>query len=111
MSYLQMNKSELEAAYTREKARYDALCAKGLDLNLTRGKPESCQLDLSNAMLHTLDDGNFICDGMDVRNYGCLDGLPSCKKLFAELLGISADEIIIGGNASLTLMYDLFAKA
>lgn len=111
MRYLQMNKSELEAAYAAEKARYDALCAKGLHLDLTRGKPESCQLDLSNPMLHTLDDGNFICDGIDVRNYGCLDGLPSCKRLFSELLDVPQEQIIIGGNASLTLMYDLFAKA
>lgn len=111
MNYLQMQRAELETAYKAEKAHYDALCDLKLDLNMARGKPNSAQLDLSNDMLHTLDDGNFICDGMDVRNYGCLDGLPSCKKLFAELLDVSPEEVIIGGNASLNLMYDLFAKA
>jgi len=111
MNYLQMQRAELEAAYKIEKRRYDALCAKNLDLNMARGKPNSAQLDLSNDMLHTLDDGNFICDGMDVRNYGCLEGLPACRKLFAELLDVSPEEVIIGGNASLNLMYDLFAKA
>jgi len=111
MKYQQMQREELQAAYATEKAHYDALCAKNLDLNMARGKPNSAQLDLSNDMLRTLDDGNFISDGMDVRNYGCLDGLPSCKKLFAELLDVSPDEVFIGGNASLNLMYDLFAKA
>ena len=111
MEYLRMQKAELEAEYRKEKARYDALCALGLSLNLARGKPETRQLDLSNAMLHTLDDGNFICDGMDVRNYGCLDGLPSCKALFAELLDVQPEQVLIGGNASLNLMYDLIAKA
>ena len=62
-------------------------------------------------MLHTLDDENFVCDGFDVRNYGGLDGLPSCKALFADILGVRPENVVIGGNASLNLMYDLIAKA
>lgn len=111
MQYRQMTHEQLAQEYARTKAAYDGLCALGLSLNLARGKPAAEQLDLSNAMLHTLDDGDYICDGMDVRNYGCLDGLPSCKKLFAELLGVQPQELVVGGNASLNLMYDLIAKA
>ena len=55
--------------------------------------------------------GDYVMDKVDVRNYGCLEGLPSCRKLFAEILGCQAEEVMIGGNASLNLMYDLIAKA
>ena len=111
MQYKKMTTEQLRAEYAQVKADYEALKGLNLKLNLARGKPEAGQVALSDAMLHTLDDGNFICDGMDVRNYGELAGLPSCRKLFAELLGCSPDEVMIGGNASLNLMYDLIAKA
>ena len=111
MQYSQMNHSQLEEEYARTKAAYEAFCTLGLSLNLARGKPSAEQLDLSNAMLHTLDDENFVCDGVDVRNYGGLDGLPSCKALFADILGVRPENVVIGGNASLNLMYDLIAKA
>lgn len=111
MHYRQMTPEQLEAEYARVKAAYDGLAAKGLSLNLARGKPAAEQLDLSNELFHTLDDGDFVCDGVDVRNYGCLDGLPACKRLFAEILGVEEREVLVGGNASLNLMYDLIAKA
>lgn len=111
MQYRQMMPEQLEAEYARVKAAYDGLAAKGLSLNLARGKPAAEQLDLSNELFHTLDDGDFVCDGVDVRNYGCLDGLPACKRLFAEILGVEEREVLVGGNASLNLMYDLIAKA
>lgn len=111
MQYRQMTPEQLEAEYARVKPAYDGLAAKGLSLNLARGKPAAEQLDLSNELFHTLDDGDFVCDGVDVRNYGCLDGLPACKRLFAEILGVEEREVLVGGNASLNLMYDLIAKA
>ena len=111
MQYSQMNHGQLEEEYARTKSAYEAYCTLGLSLNLARGKPSAEQLDLSNAMLRTLDDGDFICNGIDVRNYGGLDGLPSCKVLFAEILGVRPENVVIGGNASLNLMYDLIAKA
>ena len=111
MQYRQMTRDQLEQEYARVRAAYDALAAKGLSLNLARGKPAADQLDLSNGLLHTLDDGDFTCDGTDVRNYGCVDGLPACKRLFADILGVKEQEVLAGGNASLNLMYDLIAKA
>ena len=111
MQYRQMTRDQLEQEYARVRAAYNALAAKGLSLNLARGKPAADQLDLSNGLLHTLDDGDFTCDGTDVRNYGCVDGLPTCKRLFADILGVKEQEVLAGGNASLNLMYDLIAKA
>jgi aspartate/methionine/tyrosine aminotransferase len=85
--------------------KYAAFQAAGLNLDLTRGKPSADQLSLSNALDGILG-GNFKDeDGTDVRNYGGLDGIASAKALFAPVMGVSTDEIIIGGSSSLTLMY------
>lgn len=93
---------EWEATLAKE---YEAFKAAGLNLDLTRGKPSADQLSLSNALDGILA-GNFKDeDGTDVRNYGGLDGIASAKALFAPVLGVSTDEIIIGGSSSLTLMY------
>lgn len=93
---------EWEATLAKE---YEAFKAAGLNLDLTRGKPSADQLSLSNALDGILA-GNFKDeDGTDVRNYGGLDGIASAKALFAPVLGVGIDEIIIGGSSSLTLMY------
>lgn len=111
MRYAQLSKAALETELSRARAEYEALRGLKLSLNLTRGKPETAQLALSDGMLHTLDDGNFISDGVDARNYGELAGLPACRKLFADILFCKPEEVLCGGNASLNLMYDLLAKA
>ena len=111
MRYSDLDKVALQAELARVKQDYEALRGYKLNLNLTRGKPETAQTALSDAMLHTLDDGNFDSDGIDVRNYGELAGLPACRKLFAEILFCKPEEVILGNNASLNLMYDLLAKA
>ena len=93
------------------QARYDAFCALGLHLDMSRGKPEPRQLDLSLPMLRMTDAG-FACeDGVDARNYGELKGLASARALFAELLGCKDSQVFVGGNASLQLMYDTVSKA
>ena len=111
MRYSDLDKAALMAEKTRVQQDYEALRGYKLNLNLTRGKPETAQTALSDAMLHTLDDGNFVSDGVDARNYGELAGLPACRKLFAEILFCKPEEVILGNNASLNLMYDLLAKA
>ncbi len=99
---------EWEAALTKE---YDAIKAAGLTLDLTRGKPSADQLALSDAMDGILA-GNFKDeDGTDTRNYGGLDGLKSAKTLFAQMMEVGTDEIMIAGNSSLTLMYQAQAFA
>ena len=112
MRYDSLPKKELQARLEAELAAFEACKAKGLKLDMSRGKPGREQLDLSLPMMTILETpGDCVADGMDVRNYGVLDGLPSCKRLFAEILGVREEQVFVGGNASLQLMYDTIAKA
>ena len=112
MRYDSLPKKELQARLEAELAAFEACKAKGLKLDMSRGKPGREQLDLSLPMMNNLSTPeDCAADGMDVRNYGVLDGLPSCKRLFAELLGVREEQVFVGGNASLQLMYDTIAKA
>ncbi|MBQ1270395.1 MAG: aminotransferase class I/II-fold pyridoxal phosphate-dependent enzyme [Clostridia bacterium] len=107
MDILTANREELLALQTELKAQYDDCCAKNLKLNMARGKPGADQLDLSRDLLTVISTNeDTIFEGTDLRNYGGLDGIPACKALFAELLGTKPENILIGGNASLTMMYD-----
>jgi DNA-binding transcriptional MocR family regulator len=90
--------------------RYDTIRSRKLSLDITRGKPSPEQLDLSSALLESVDD-YLSAGGTDCRNYGGLDGLPEARQLFAEYMGVAPDEIVIGGNSSLNLMYDTFLRA
>ncbi len=93
------------------RERYREYCDMGLALDMTRGKPSAEQLDLSNGMLGLLGPADFrSADGSDCRNYGGLDGLPEARRLFAEYLEVQQHEVLIGGNASLTLMHDIVAR-
>ncbi len=110
-SYLEMSAAELQAELTSVKKEYEEIKAQGLNIDMSRGKPGADQLDISDGMLTVLDDGNFKCEnGLDVRNYGILDGIPECKKLFADLLEVKPENVIVGGNSSLSLMYDYVAQ-
>ena len=112
MRYETLTREELAARYEEAQQAFAALKAKGLKLDMSRGKPGSDQLDLSMEMLTNLvTPADCMDGGADVRNYGMLDGLPSCKRLFAEILGVKEENVFVGGNASLNLMYDTIAKA
>ena len=89
--------------------QYQAFKAMQLSLDITRGKPSPNQLDLANSLL-SLPGDQYIQDGTDTRNYGGLDGLPPMKALFAEILEVPADNVIVGGNSSLNMMYDTLAR-
>lgn len=92
--------------------RYEAARALKLDLDMTRGKPSPQQLDLSNTLLTNLGEGDFRSPGgVDCRNYGGLEGLPELRAIWAPYLGVSPDELLIGDNASLSLMHDVIAQA
>jgi aspartate/methionine/tyrosine aminotransferase len=102
----------LQASAPELERRFAGYKDKKLSLDMTRGKPCSEQLDLSNALLTILGAGDFrAADGTDCRNYGGLDGLPEAKALCAEFLGVAPDEVLIGDNSSLTLMHDTVARA
>ena len=103
-----MSRDELQARHELQLREYSDLQAKKLALDLTRGKPSSEQLDLSNALLALPGDGQFRDDeGTDTRNYGGQNGLPGLRALFGELLGIPVANLIAGNNASLEFMHDV----
>ncbi len=110
--YAQYTKQERAAELAALQEKLQEYAALHLNLNMARGKPSKAQLDMTSGLLTVLSDPADCMDGnIDARNYGELAGLPSAKKLFAEILGTKPEEIFVGGNASLNLMYDLIAKA
>ena len=100
---------ELQAYLEEQREAYAALCERGLTLDLTRGKPSSAQLDLSDRLL-SLPDGITDADGVDVRNYGGLTGLRELREMFAELLWVDPDQLVAGGSSSLTMMHDVLVQ-
>ena len=110
--YADYTRSERCAEYAALQEQYEAWKTKQLSLNMARGKPSRAQLDMVSGILTVLQSPEDCFDGaLDVRNYGELTGIPSAKRLFAELLGVMPSQILVGGSASLNLMYDLIAKA
>ncbi len=101
----QLTAAALSTELESLEAQYADLAQRKLALDLTRGKPGTEQVSLSNALDGILDGQYLAENGTDVRNYGGLDGLPEAKRLFAPVLGVPETELIVGGNSSLTLMY------
>ena len=100
-----LSADDLAALLEQQRAAYEELKSRGLKLDLTRGKPSSQQLDLSDALLH-LPTSTKDAAGVDVRNYGGLEGLRELREMFAELLWVEPDQVVAGGNSSLTIMRD-----
>ena len=112
MGYMDLSAAAWQQEYDKVSAEYESWKAKGLKLNMARGKPGKKQLELSNSLLTVLSDpADCIVSGVDARNYGELKGLASARALFAELLGCKVSQVFVGGNASLQLMYDTVSKA
>ena len=104
---------ELTARLAELRARYEEYKSRDLRLDMSRGKPGGEQLDLTLGMFESLTatDMYLTATGFDTRNYGLLDGIPEAKILFAELLDVSPDNIVVGGNSSLNMMFDYIATA
>ena len=112
IAYQDLTPAQAHEEYAAVKAQFDALQAKHLKLNMARGKPGKEQLDLVSDILSILKTPeDCISDGVDARNYGELAGLKEAREFWADVLGCKPEECFIGGNASLTLMYDLVSKA
>jgi len=112
MNYTEMTVAQASAEYAQVKARYEELSALGLKLNMARGRPDAAQIALVADILDVMtSETPYMVDGMDVRTYGESNGISPARELFAELLGCRPEECFIGGNASLTLMYDTISKA
>ena len=107
-----MSAQQRREEHDRVLAEYESWKAKSLTLNMARGKPGKTQLDMVSDLLTVLSrPEECMEDGIDCRNYGELAGLPSAKRLFADILGCKPEQVFVGGNASLQLMYDTISKA
>lgn len=110
--YAKLSPAALQAEYDAVSKAFEAVKQKNLKLDMSRGKPGKAQLDLVSDILTVLTKPEDCMDGaIDVRNYGELMGIPSCRKLFAEILGVQTEEVFAAGNSSLNLMYDVISKA
>ena len=111
-NYLSMTKEELSAELVELKAQFAFEKSRGYQLDMSRGKPDGTQLNLSMGMLEQNPyDLIYTRKGTDVRNYGELAGVDEAKEMFAEILGLKPENVIMGGQSSLCLMYDCFIKA
>ncbi len=112
-SYKEMSKEELTSLQNELQKAYEEAKKKGLALDMSRGKPAPAQLDLVMPMMNALDAESVLKTeaGVDCRNYGVLDGIPEAKDLIAGMIGVSADQVIVCGNASLTIMYDTISRS
>lgn len=112
-AYSELSREELEALKAELLAAYEEKKGLGLKLDMSRGKPSPAQLDITRGLMDvvTSDSSMMSEGGVDCRNYGCLDGIPEVKKLMAEMMGTTPEHVFIGGNASLTLMFDTVSRA
>ncbi|MBR6531760.1 MAG: aminotransferase class I/II-fold pyridoxal phosphate-dependent enzyme, partial [Clostridia bacterium] len=110
--YKNLSKEELFSLRTELERKYEEFKSLGLKLDMSRGKPNKAQLDLSSELLDVFNSTSDVksVDGTDTRNYGILTGIPEAKELFGELMDVPAQNTIIFGTASLTIMYDYIAQ-
>ena len=111
--YREMTGEELQKEYAALEAKFQEIKAKGLKLDMSRGKPAKAQLDLSNGMFDVIDStSDMICEaGVDCRNYGVMDGIPEARQLLADMSEVDEKNILIYGNSSLNVMFDTVARA
>ncbi len=113
MKYCELSREALCLEYASLKAEYENVKASGLSLDISRGKPCTDQLNLSDGILTVLESADDCKTeaGFDCRNYGLFEGVPEAQKLFSELLTIPSENILLGGASSLNFMYDTIARA
>ncbi len=111
--YSNLQKQELEKEFEQIRKEYEEVCSLNLSLDMSRGKPGFDNMDLSEKMFDLVgnDTGFKNTSGIDCRNYGGLDGLTEMKALFAEMLELEPEQIIVGGNSSLNMMFDTIIQA
>ena len=112
-AYNAMTRKELAAERAELNKQFAEAKGKGLKLDMSRGKPEPTQLDMGMGLLDVLNSGSDMkcMEGVDTRNYGLLDGITEAKHLMADVMGVSADNVIVFGNSSLSIMYDMISRS
>lgn len=108
LDYLSLDKAQLQQKQRILQKSYADFKAKGLKLDMSRGKPGTDQTDLSGGIFDILNkDSDFRCkNGVDCRNYGLLEGIPEMREMFAQMLGVEPENVFVGGNSSLNMMFD-----
>lgn len=112
-AYKERNREELLILEQELSQKYEDYKAKGLKLDMSRGKPSASQLDMERDFMDVLtsEDSMKTEDGVDCRNYGVLEGIPEARKLMGDMMGVPAEQVIVFGNASLSVMYDTVARS
>ena len=112
-AYKELSKEELQTLQVELTKAYEDARGKGLKLDMSRGKPGITQLDMGMDILDALNSKSDMKteDGMDVRNYGVLDGIPEAKRLMAGIMGVKPENVVVCGNASLSIMYDTISRS
>ena len=111
--YSELTREELLALKEELESAFEEIKGKGLKLDMSRGKPATAQLDMAEGLLGIVNanDEVYTEDGTDCRNYGLLTGIPEAKKLFADICEVKPEQVIVYGNASLTVMFDAVSRA
>ncbi|MCI9144530.1 MAG: aminotransferase class I/II-fold pyridoxal phosphate-dependent enzyme, partial [Lachnospiraceae bacterium] len=112
-AYQELGREELLTLKAQLEKEFEEEKAKGLKLDMSRGKPSVSQLDMAMDFMDTLNSGSYMKTeaGVDVRNYGIVDGIPEARKLLGDIMGVSADHVIVCGNGSLAIMYDTVSRS
>lgn len=112
-SYKEMSKEELTSLKAELEKQFEDAKGKGLTLDMSRGKPTPAQLDMAMDIMDVFNSKSDMKTeaGVDTRNYGVMDGIPEARQLMGEMIGVPAENVIVYGNASLTIMYDTVARA
>ncbi|MDD2971922.1 MAG: aminotransferase [Lachnospiraceae bacterium] len=112
-AYKELSKAELETLRTQLQKQYEDAKGKGLQLNMSRGKPSVAQLDMTMGIMDVIDSKSVLKSesGDDCRNYGVMEGLAEARKLMGDIMGVPEDQVIVCGNASLSIMYDTVSRA
>ena len=112
-TYQELSKEELLSLKAQLEKDFEDAKGKGLKLDMSRGKPSVAQLDMGMDIFDVLNSGSDLTsmEGVDVRNYGVLDGILEAKNLMADIMGVTAEHVIVYGNASLNVMFDAVSSA
>lgn len=112
-AYKELTRDELVSLKAELDKQFIDAKGKGLKLDMSRGKPTPAQLDMAMDIMDVLNSSSDMNaeNGMDTRNYGMMDGIPEAKRLMGEMMGVPAENVIVYGNASLTIMYDTVSRS
>lgn len=111
--YKEMSREKLVSLKEELDGKFEEAKSKGLKLDMSRGKQSTAQLDMTMSIMNVFDSDSILKteDGIDCRNYGLMDGIPEVKKLLGDMMGVPAENVLVYGNSSLSVMYDAISHS